>query len=46
MIRLRLYDPKRTKRDNVESIIEICTQIFNETLGENFFRDSNLKVAF
>lgn len=46
MIRLRLYDSKRTKRDNVESIIESCTQIFNETLGEIFFRDDNLKVAF
>lgn len=46
MIRLRLYDSKRTKRDNIESIIEICKQIFNETLGENFFQGGNLKVAF
>jgi len=46
MIHLKLYDSRCTKKEYIESVIEICKQIFNETLGQNFFKDNNLKVAF
>lgn len=46
MIHLKLYDSRCTKKEYIESVIETCKQIFNETLGQNFFKDNNLKVAF
>lgn len=46
MIHLKLYNSRCPKKEYIESVIEICKQILNETLGENFFKDNNLKVAF
>lgn len=46
MLQLNLDSEKRTKREFIESVIEICKSIFNDAFGPDFSKNNSLKVAF
>lgn len=46
MIYLNEKRSGQNKKDYIEAIIKVSMQIFNQALGDDFFRGDNLKTAF
>ena len=36
----------QTEKEHIEYVIQVCEQIFNDAVGDAFFKHDNLKVAF